>query len=163
MREPSLKQRNFVDEYLKTFSPAKSYRVAYNPPTMNDNSLNVEACRLLKSETIQRMLREKMTSAKPKSGELSPEYIKEKLKHAIDHGESEGAVVSALNVSSKCFGMQTMKTEDVTESMRDTDLILALVSAHYQVPVQDYDELDDEDKELYSQLIKRVNGGIYNG
>lgn len=161
MREPSLNQRNFRDYFLETFQVTESYRRAYPNAKMNDNAMKVEASRLLSSKTMQRMLKEKMTSAKPKPDDLNPEYIKEQLKKEIDNPKNnDGARVAALNIASKVFGMQTMKTEDVTEKMLDTDLALTLACAHYQVPVQEFDELDDGDKIFYSEVMKRLNGTI---
>lgn len=155
----SLKQRNFVKAYLRTFSPSKAYREAYNPPTMSDKAITIEGCKMLKTETILNLLQETMKSEKPKPDDLNPEYIKAELKKAIDSTEvNDGARVAALNIASKVFGMQTMKTEDVTEKMLDTDLALTLACAHYQIPVQDFDELDDEDKIFYSEVMKRLNG-----
>ena len=159
MGMPTLKQQNFVKAYLRTFSPRKAYREAYDPPTMSDTVMTIEGCKMLKTTTIINLLQETMTSTKPKPDDLNPEYIKEQLKKEIDNPKNnDGARVAALNIASKVFGMQTMKTEDVTEKMLDTDLALTLACAHYQIPVQDFDELDDVDKIFYSEVMKRLNG-----
>lgn len=54
----TLKQENFIWEYIKTGNAAKAYREAYDAHFMLDDSIYVEASRLLNNPKITQRLNE---------------------------------------------------------------------------------------------------------
>jgi len=161
----SARQQAFFDHYVTTRKVGDSYRAGYSCDGMTDANVLTEASRLLRTSRIQEeLIKFFEADKKAKPEELSPEYLKAELKTAIgdkdDNGDYKvppGPRMSAINTATKCFGMQTVNTRDVTETLADTDLALALASSHYPTPVDSYDDLDPEDKLFYSQLLERMN------
>jgi len=155
----SARQQAFFDHYVKTRKVGESYRAGYSCDGMTDANILTEASRLLRTSRIQEeLIKFFEADKKTKPEELSPEYLKVQLKKEIENDKNnDGARIAAIGIATKCFGMQTINNRDVTETLADTDLALALASSHYQTPVDSYDDLDPEDKKFYSQLLERMN------
>jgi hypothetical protein len=82
MADLTPKQERFVTEYLATNNASEAYRRAYNSKTRRENTINVEACKLLKNPKIARRVGVVQAEATKKAIEtqlLTREWVLEQL------------------------------------------------------------------------------------
>lgn len=153
------KQQTFVKKFAECWNATEAYKFAYDTNT-TAGTVRKNACVELNKPHVQEGLAAFLMKAeKAQKGEITPDVILERLMAEATQADSDGARVSALNVLSKCFAMQTTKTIDETaRDMPVEEMLLAFCSGDYMEPVRDYSELEESDKVLYDTLIRKVTG-----
>jgi phage terminase small subunit len=108
-REVSLtpKQEEFVRAYVDTSCASTAYRRAYNAEGMKDNSIHVNACKLLKSAKVALRINELQERA-TKTAVLDRAWVLERLMRNAD----KGAEMDDLTASNKALELLG-KTEEL--------------------------------------------------
>jgi phage terminase small subunit len=101
------KQEEFVRAYVDTSCASTAYRRAYNAEGMKDNSIHVNACKLLKSAKVALRINELQERA-TKTAVLDRAWVLERLMRNAD----KGAELDDLTASNKALELLG-KTEEL--------------------------------------------------
>jgi phage terminase small subunit len=101
------KQEEFVRAYVDTSCASTAYRRAYNAEGMKDNSIHVNACKLLKSAKVALRINELQERA-TKTAVLDRAWVLERLMRNAD----KGAEMDDLTASNKALELLG-KTEEL--------------------------------------------------
>jgi phage terminase small subunit len=110
MADLTPKQQRFVTEYLATGNASEAYRRAYNCKTRRENTINVEACKLLKHPKIAQRVGVVQAEATKKAiaaHELTREWVLENLmlnaRMALGQADIPFSVTEDGKTTSKTF------------------------------------------------------------
>lgn len=132
----TIKQENFAQAYVETSNASEAYRRAYNAEKMGENSIGVEACRLLDSPKVALRV-EELKSQHAKRHAITIDDIHRMLEEDRALAQETGkasAAVSATTALAKLYGLMSEKREvdlkgsiDVmTKEQRDAAIAAAL-------------------------------------
>ena len=110
------KQEEFARAFVETRSQAAAYRCAYSAKGMSDNSVRVEASRLMDNPNVT-LLVEKMQERHQKRHDITIDKLTSMAVDAYDLAmkdsvESPAAAVSAVTVLGKLHGLIVDKTRN---------------------------------------------------
>jgi len=149
------KQRRFCEEFAKTGSPSKSYKIAY--PGGNPANAAGGAGSLLKKQYVKDYIQTLHKSTEQALAEIVFDKKKvmtdlEGLKNGAAHEKQFGPAVRAAELQGKELGMFREKTDISVHTVSDTDLIQALaqedvnlaaeLSRVLNIPTTEYKEIE---------------------
>ena len=149
------KQRRFCEEFAKTGSPSKSYKIAF--PDGSPANAASGAGNLLKKQSVQDYIQTLHKSTEQALAEIVFDKKKlmtdlEGLKKGAAQEKQFGPAVRAAELQGKELGMFREKTDISIHAVSDTELIQALaqedlnlaaeLSRVLNVPTTEYKEID---------------------
>lgn len=120
------KQQNFVYKYIETGIASEAYRQSYSVENMSQESIWVEACRLLDNPKVSLKIKELQRKSQ-ETHEVTVASITKELEEARTLGMTEkqtAAVVSAITAKAKLHGLMVDKTQLSTDPENPLVVIL---------------------------------------
>ena len=110
------KQEEFARKYVETGCASTAYRAAYDAAAMQDNSVHVNACKLLKSAKVTLRVQE-LQEKHQKRHDITVDKLTKMAMDAYELAMSErcdtpSAAVSAVQVLGKLHGLIVEKTKN---------------------------------------------------